>query len=645
MSHPGSHYSASARGGSVYQPKFWWDASMDELARRVFENCAEIESQQWEIYDRFLRYACLYDPHERMGLGNVGLDSMYGRIADSFVADNVCQNAVDTAASIISKNRPRIAVNTDGGNWSTQRRAKWLERWLEGYFRMTDFYAKAQEAFVDACVLGTGVLKIMPKPGGGVSLERVLIDEIIVDERACRGKLPRFLHQRTFTDREELAALYPEYEAEIMDGSADDRVSVAGFWADYRPIELGHVVVVESWRLPRRGPTGALTKGRHVKCIPGCVLLDEEWTFDEFPFLFYRWAERRTGFYGRGVVEELAGRQRHINRMNWQFDRRLQQLAVPRWMVHIPDAAMQVRLVNGVGAVLPYTSKEPKVVTAQPVTDAEWMRLGSIVAGGLSQVGISALSARSAKPAGVESAVAMRELTDTEAERFARNVQRWEGLHVGGAMWGIRWAKKADNNAPEVAWKAKSLTKLIKWSKVDLGDEPFALGLDAAGAIARTPAGRMQRVIELAQSGLIGNDEARRLLEHPDLQRAMSLANAAIEAAEHEIELMLEGESRVPETYLNLELTIGRVQQEYLIIRADGAPEEILELFRDFIEFGIEQLKMKQQPTGAMPGGPPGPPGMGPGPMPGPPGLPPGPPGPLPPQAALAASAMNLQAA
>lgn len=640
MEHPGSAYSPSART-SVYQPKFWWEATnKEELQRRVFEDCAEIEREQWEIYDRFLRYACLYDPHERMGLGHVGLDSMYGRLADSFVADNVCQNAVDTASSIIAKNRPRIAVNTDGGNWSTQRRAKWLERWIEGVFRMTDFHAKAQEIFTDACVLGTGVLKIIPKLGGGTTVERVLIDEIIVDERQCRGRAPRHLHQRSFVNREDLAAQYPEHADAIMNAAADDRVSAAGFWADYRPVELGHVVVIESWRLPRMGPNGKLSKGRHVKCIPGVVLLDEKWTFEDFPFLFYRWAERRTGFYGRGVVEELAGRQRHINRMNWQFDRRLQQLAVPRWMVHIPDAQMTVRLVNGIGAVLPYTSKEPKVVTAQPVTDAEWMRLGNIVAGGLSQVGISALSARSAKPAGVESAVAMRELTDTEAERFARNVQRWEDLHVKGAEWAIRWAKKNDDNAPEVAFKAKSLTKLIKWKKVDLGDEPYAIKLDAAGAIARTPAGRMQRVIELAQSGLVSSDEARRLLAHPDLERAMTLANAAIEAAEHEIELMLEGESRVPETYLNLELTIGRVQQEYLVAKSDGAPEDILELLRDFIEFGLEQMKMKAPAnTNALPAAPP----MGP---PGAPPMPAGPPpGPIPPQAALAAPAMNLQAA
>lgn len=640
MEHPASGYSPSARGG-MNDAKFWWDAPDDgELHRRVFDHCSSIEQDQWEIYDRFLRYACLYDPHERMGLGHVGLDSMYGRIADSFVADNVCQNAVDTAASIIAKNRPRIAVNTDGGNWSTQRRAKWVERWLEGFFRGAEFHAKAQEAFADACVLGTGVLKITPKPGGGTQVERVLIDEIIVDERACRGRAPRHMHQRSFVDREDLAALYPDFEDAILNAAADDRVSAAGFWADYRPVELHHVVVIESWRLPRRGPDGALIKGRHTKCIPGVVLLDEAWGFEDFPFLFYRWAERRTGFYGRGIVEELAGRQRHINRMNWQFDRRMQQLAVPRWLVHIPDAQMTVRLINGIGAVLPYTSKKPEVYTATAVTDAEWMRLGQVTAGGLAQVGISALSARSSKPAGVESAVAMRELTDTEAERFARNVQRWEGMHVNGAIWAIRWAKKGDNNAPEIAWKSKSLTKLIKWKKVDLGDEPYALSLDAAGAIARTPAGRMQRVIELSQSGLIGSDEARRLLEHPDLQRTMTLANAAMEAAEHEIELMLEGESRVPETYLNLELTLGRVQQEYLVSRSDGAPEEILELLRDFIEYGIEQMKLKAPAnTNAPPPMMAGPPGM-------PPGMPPGPPpGPMPPTAALAPQAMELQAA
>jgi hypothetical protein len=638
MSHPGAAYGATSRGYSSRE--FWWSASTEtpDVCRKVFAYVRQVESEQSSLFQRFLRYASLYDPHERMGLGG----EVTSNEVDSFVADNVVQSAVDTAGSIIAKSRPRIAVNTDNGDWSTQRRAKWVERYLEQLFKATRFYQAAQQMFTDACVFGTGALKITPAVGEKkIRVERVLIDEIIVDERECRGRAPRHLHQRRIVDREELVDEYPDFEQQICE-STGDGLGEMGFWADYRPLELDQVVVIESWRLPHRGRDGKLVPGRHTKCVANATLLDEEWTHDDFPFLFYRWAERRTGFYGRGIAEELAGRQRHINRMNWQFDRRLQQISVPRHFVHQADAAMAVKLVNTAGAVIPYRKEKPVTWTPQAVTGDEWVRLDKVIAGGLAQVGISPLSARSTKPAGVESAVAMRELTDTESERFARNVQNWEQIHIDAAEWFITWAKEMDDGAPEVAWKAQSITKLIKWKKVALGDEPYAISLDAAGAIARTPAGRMQRVIELAQSGLIGSDEARRLLEHPDLERAMSMANAAMEAAEHEIEMVLDGEDRVPEAYLNVAMTAGRFQMAYLMARNDGAPEEILEAMRDYIETCADILKKRSPansnvPMGAAP--PMGAPGPGPG---GPPPM--GAPM-APPTAALAPQAMQIQAA
>ena len=641
MAHPGAQYGATSRG---YDGRnFWWsdETETPDVCKKVFEHARRVESEQSGLYTRFLRYACLYDPNERMGLGG----DMGGSDADSFVADNVIQSAVDTAASIISKSRPRIAVNTDNGDWSTQRRARWVERYLEQLFKSTGFYQQAQAAFKDACIFGTGVLKIVPIPGQRrIKVERVLIDEIIVDERECRGRPPRHMHQRRIVDREELLAQYPDFETEICDAAGQDGLGEVGFWADYRPLELDQVVVIESWRLPHVGKDGKLTGGRHTLCVANATLLDEEWEHDDFPFLFYRWADRRTGFYGRGIAEELAGRQRHINRMNWQFDRRLQQISVPRHFVHQADAAMAVKLVNTAGAVIPYRKEKPVTWTPQAVTGDEWARLREVVAGGLAQVGISALSARSAKPAGVESAVAMRELTDTESERFAVNVQNWEQLHIDGAGWFIGWAKVMDDSAPEVAWKAKSLTKMIKWKDVALDDEPYALILDAAGAIARTPAGRMQRVIELAQSGLIGSDEARRLLEYPDIERAMSMANAAMETAEHEIERVLDGEDCVPEAYMNVALTAGRFQMAYLQARNDGAPENILEAMRDYIEmcFDILSKKNRAANTNAVPGAMPMAPGPGAMPPPGMPmgGGPAGPPAP-----ALASQAMQIQAA
>ncbi len=639
----GQQYGARSHGE---RPQFWWNAEPTHISRKVFEHAERLEQEQSALYERFLGYAKLYDPHDCMGY------DVDDEETDGFVADNVVQSAVDTAASIIAKSRPRIAVNTDGGDWSTQRRAKWVERYIELAFKATDFYPKAQEIFLDACVFGTGVLKITPNPGRkSINVERLLIDQILVDPNECRGRAPRHLHQRRIMDREHLIAEYPEHEELICNGNSVD-ASSGGYWANYRPLEMDQVVVIESWRLPFHGKGGKVFPGRHTICVQNAdkPILDEDWEHDTFPFVFYRWASRRiTGFHGRGIAEELAGRQRHINRMNWQYDRRQQQISVPRYLVHQADAQMQMKLMDsGTGAIVPWRHSKPEVWHPQAVSDAEWGRLREVVGGGLAQVGISPLSARSQKPAGVESAVAFRELTDTESERFARNIQNWEGIHVDAAKLFIYWAKRMDDQAPEVAWKARSVTKMIKWAKVDLGDQPHSLSLDAAGAMARTPAGRMQRVIELSTSGLIGSDEARRLLDNPDVEKAMSMANAAMEAAEHEIEMVLEGEEDcIPEGYMNVALTAGRFQMAMLDARNKGAPEDVLERMRDYIEYCTDILKPKGQAANSAPPAPMGPPGMmpppgGQPPM-GPPGMPPPMGGGMPsPNAAISPQAMQL---
>ena len=68
-------------------------------------------------------------------------------------------------------------------------------------------------------------------------------------------------------------------------------------------------------------------------------------------------------------------------------------------------------------------------------------------------------------------------------------------------------------------------------SQVDMQEVRVWMG--AASTLSRTRAGRLQTVVEWAQAGIVSQDDARRLLEHPDLERAMSLYDAAVESIEN----------------------------------------------------------------------------------------------------------------
>jgi len=125
----------------------------------------------------------------------------------------------------------------------------------------------------------------------------------------------------------------------------------------------------------------------------------------------------------------------------------------------------------------------------------------------------------------------------------------------------------------------------------------------------------------------------------------MDVVTAGIDSVEYAIEMIMDGETVVPEPYMPLDLCVTRGQREYLRLVMSKAPEEILEALRGFVTQAAYMLNPPAPPQPVMPpsmdanGMPiPGPAMQGP-----PPGLAPMDNGAAP-NAALAAQAMQLRA-
>lgn len=626
----------------------WQDAAQDEVHTQVFSYVGEVESAQSDIFDRFLRYACLYDPHNRMGFTGgwwTGASVATGSVPPGFeglVSENVVASNVDTVAAIISRAQPRVRFMTDDGDWSTQRTARRLEWYAEGLMKLLDIPTLAQRAFKDAAIFGTGLLKVF-EDGSNICVERVLVDELVVDEGECKSGKPTQMHQRKLVDRDLLIDRFPEHEDVIRRAQTDGGGSAGWtWWADYRPIERNQVVVIESWQLPVRG-----RKGRHTICVDGATLLDESWSKPHFPFARIVWSEPTTGWYGVGLVSRIAGHQRVLNKLNWQIDRQIDQFAVPRTWVQMADANIAVRTINRLGTIGVYKGSIPETQFPPSVSAEQFKRLEDVKASSFEESGVSRLAAASMKPAGIESAVAMREYKDTTTERFAIQEQAYERLILDTVWLVLGCAKDLGDRAPEVVRKSRVGTKRIRWRDVDMAETRVSMA--AASSLSRTPAGRTQTVIEWAQAGVVTQDEARRLLQHPDLERAMSLYTAALEDVERCIEDVLDGDFLVPEPFQNLKMGVWRFQQAYLKARGDGAPEDVLENLRTWTVQAAQILNPPVTPPAPMGAAGPGMAPMGPGMQPGLPGAqpplgmlpPPGPEAPI--QPAFAPNAMELR--
>ena len=115
----------------------------------------------------------------------------------------------------------------------------------------------------------------------------------------------------------------------------------------------------------------------------------------------------------------------------------------------------------------------------------------------------------------------------------------------------------------------------------------------------------------MLQAGMLTQQEARALLDYPDLEAVNSMATASQEIFTMMIERILEkGIYQPPEPYMNLSMGIAMMQSAYLRAKINQVPETRLDLFRRFIEDSIGLLARMQ----AQAAPPPPMEAMGPGP-------------------------------
>lgn len=555
----------------------WWITDRGQAYSQIFDYVAAVERRQARIFDKFVKLNALYDPNSvRSDLSKGGAVDSLGLVTENVIASNV-----DTVTAAVAATDVRARFMTDDADWSHQRMARHLEWYSEGLSTLLDLDEKCRQAFKAAALKGTGLIQVYVDGFDELRAELVPIDEIVVDELECRDAPPRQMHRRKSVDRDSLKAQFPRHAKQIDNAQSGANRSWR-MWAGYRPLENNEVVIIESWRLPlgKEGKRGYLP-GRHVISIDGASILDEPYRKPHFPMARIVWSEPIGGWYGISGAERIAGHQRALNKRNWQIDRQLDQGAVPTTYVRMADAAISVKTTNRLGTIAVVKGDIPTTVIPPAVSNETYQSREVLKASAFEEFGVSRMAAQSTKPAGLDSGVALREYRDQTTQRFALQEKAYERLKLDAIVLILDCCKDMGADAPAVLRRTKFGAKRIRWSDVDMGD--VRVSIAAASTLSRTPAGRMQTVLEWAQAGVVSQDEARRLLRHPDLERSMSIYTEALEDIEHTIEAIEDGEVLMPEPYQNLKLGVWRCQMEYLKIRNEGAPEEILEGLRQWI--------------------------------------------------------------
>lgn len=563
----------------------WWAPEAGVETHQVVEKLLEqMRSQQaWH------RDACEYNAKQYAGPQISSLSALRAGVTAqtpfkaNALAFNVIASVCNTVQAKVAKNRPLPKFVTSGGDWSQQRKAKMLSKFVEGEFDRTGVWELDPLIVLHACVFGEGVVKVF-HDGEEIHVEPEFPWRVFVDEQEAqygfRGV--RSCYQRKPVDRLVLAEMFPEHAdfilKEARNAASDEEWQLGG------DVVADQIVVTECWHL-RSGKKAK--DGKHAIVIAGKTLHVEAWERDYFPFVWLRRNDALIGAHAPGFAESLTGLQREINFVAKRVQEAHYRMGGSHWAVENTSKVSAESLNNGQANVLRFSGTPPVPNHVPPFHPQTYNYLESLIPKAFEMVGVSQLSAQAKKPAGIDSGTALQTFSDIESEGMIVFAKQFEAFHktLASRMVDLLHELVAVNPDYAVNVRGRRFLKKIRFADVALEPDAFIVECFPTSMLQNTPAGRIQQVQTLVQSGLISDPkEARRLMAFPDLEAADNLENSSHDLVEDVLERMLdEGIGWTPEPYIDLVDALYTAQKTYCQASLDGAPEEVLSLVRDFI--------------------------------------------------------------
>lgn len=589
----------------------WWEAKQEgEIYSQLLATFDFLKQNQLHRQRQAAVYARLYGNMPLLNfIGNqVGqMDKMNGLPIDR-PTFNLVQSAVDTLVARIGQSKPAPTFLTDNSDYKERKMAKQLNSFILGEFYQCKAYEKAVICLRDALVTGDGLAHVYQEGSGEdrkVAIERVLLTELFTDPNESLYGEPRNLYRMKLIDRGVLKEIFPEHELTIdkaqkayPDNSADASKSISDL-----------LMVVEAWHLP----SGKDAKdGLHVIVCDSGLLHKEKYTKDRFPFVKLSYSPRLLGYWAQGLAEQLMGTQVEINRLLMTISRSISLVGVPRVLLEMGSKINKAQITNNIGAVIEYQGTPPVFQPGDSgIAPDIYAQLQRLIEYGYQQAGVSMMQASSTKPQGLDSGEAIRSYNDIASDRFATIAKRYDDFFVDLAYLVIDTAKDIaeETGSYSTVYPNKDGTKEIDLPKASLLQDPFVIQCFTMSSLPRDPAGRLAKVTEMMQAGIISLKEGRRLLDFPDLGQVEKLANAAEERIFQVLdEIVEEGKYTPPETFTDLDMALEKVVQYINLYSGAKLEEDRMEMLRTFFN-QVNDLKMQAAagaapPPGAMPGVP-----------------------------------------
>lgn len=587
----------------------WWLANKTERASAISGVVKLIAKEDGKRQTQYQMSARLYGNADMIGISGLTMGKTPTNTAPSKerLTYNVVQSAIDTVTSKMAKNKPKPLFLTSGGDYKIQRKAKKLDKFVEGVFYENKAYELGITAFRDSCILADGIVHVFEQHDR-VKYQRVLPGELYVDWLEAFYGEPRQMHRVKNIDRDVLMELFPDAAAKIKAANA----AGAGNAGTAQNVS-DQVTVTESWHLAS-GPEAS--DGLHCITIEEGTLFEEEWKKPFFPFARLSFSKRLWGYWSQSGAEQIQSIQLEINKILWIIQRSMHLAGSFKVLIQNGSKVVKEHVNNDIGALIYYNGTAPQYVTPPIVPVEYYNHLQTLKNAAFEQFGISQLSASSQKPAGLNSGKALREYNDIETERFMTIGQAYEAFYLELARLTISVAKDifGKKKGYPVKVPGKKFIQTIDWKDIDLEDDEYVMKMFPVSSLPSDPAGRLQTIQEYAQAGYISPRTARRLSDFPDLEQVDDLLNSEEEYIHMIMDKIIDdGVYTQIEPYDDIELAHEIALEYYAQGKCNGLEEEKLDLLRQFIDRvnllkGMANPQPAQAPMGAPQANPAAPP-------------------------------------
>lgn len=537
----------------------WWLAkTQDQCATELCETVAYLKTNQTYKFRQDAAFVRMYSGLSIYSYAGSNVSKMdrTKTLPEDRPTFNLVQACVDTLISRLSQDKPEPKFLTDNADYRQRHLAQQLNRFVLGEFYQTKTHKKAVKMLRDCLVMGTGCLKVYRGDDDKVCVDKVLKTNLFVDEDDAIDGEPQTMYQLALMDREKLLARNPS-KSQVIKGAPqaypDQSQESANTTTD-------QVMVVEGWHLPSGSDPKArgYIAGRHTIGVIGGTLLDEEWHKPKFPFVFMHYEDQFLGFFARGIAHQLFGTQLTLNRILYTIARSITLVGVPRVFVEQSSKVVKAHQNNEIGVIVTYSGTKPSYEVAPCNAPELYSERDKLIQYGFQQTGISMMQATSAKPEGLDSGAAQRAYDDIATDRYASISQKWQDVFVDLAYLITDCAKDiADETGHYMTvYPNKNGTKEIDLPAMKFLDDPFVIQCFSESSLPRTPAGRIQAVTEMVQSGMLSLKEGRRLMRTPqDLEQNEQLDNASEERIFWMLDNIVEdGSYDPPDIFLDFQL-------------------------------------------------------------------------------------------